>query len=252
MNSLIIILSILVIIGFIFLGIVTYIVRNNALTNFKSKCEASIAKANIVHAGSDIECTHVNHEVILKSLELIEFKDKNGSILNPNDYDLYIVAGECMQYVDIHQNDLVFATKVFDVERYSGKFPIILILKKGVSASNNPLFFKLRRLWRVCNYRDNLMEILKSILQSPEFQEVRRRPNYDGDDKLISDFFGTRLNKYETDYIKCDYPNAIDEKIIISTTFHTDIKKVRFSIHPISNIVGKVVAAFPIDEKYMI
>lgn len=251
MNIIIIVLSILLIGGFIYLGVVTYNVRNNAQTKFKSKCETCISKANIVHAGSDTGCTPINHTVTLKSLGLIEFKDNNGNILNPNDYDLYLVSGECMQYVDIHPNDLVFATKGFDVEHYNGKLPIILILKKGASAPKNPMFYKLRRLWRVCNYRDNLMEILKSILQSPEFQEVRRRPSYDGDEQLINDFFDTRLKRYETDYINCEYPNASDEKIIISTTFHTDIEKVRFSIHPISNIVGKVIAAFPIDKKYI-
>lgn len=250
MNLLIIILSVLLIGGFIYLGVVTFIVRNNAQANFESKCKTSTSKADIVHAGSNIGCTPV-HPIVLKSLDLIEFKDKDGYILNPNDYNLYIVSGECMQYVDIHHNDLVFATKSFDVGHYSGKLPIILILKNGASTSNNPPFYKLRRLWKVCNYRDNLEEILKSILQSPEFQEVRRRPNYDGDEKLIKDFFDTRLKRYETDYIKCEHSNTIDEKIIISTTFHTDIEKVRFSIHPILNIVGKVVAAFPIDEKYI-
>ena len=35
------------------------------------------------------------------------------------------------------------------------------------------------------------------------------------------------------------------QDVVISTTFHTDENKVRFSIHPISTIEGIVVGAFP-------
>lgn len=253
MNTLIIILAIILVVGFVSLGIYTFIARKQGQqeNQNQSGCVLSKLSVNIVHAGSDKGCTLVDHESVLNSLDIIEFKDSKGNILVPTDYDLYKVAGECMQYVNIHPNDLLFATKSFDVEKYTGNLPIVLILKKGTATPGVPPFYKLRRLWKVCNYRDSLKDILKSIIQSSEFQEVRRRPNYDGDKALIDDFFNTRLNRYEEDYIKCEFPNINEEKIIISTTFHTDIQRVRFSIHPISNVVGKVEAAFPIGNSHI-
>lgn len=250
MNALIIILAIILVAGFVFLGITTYIVRKKSLQEDVNQSDSVLTglPVNIVHAGSDKDCAAVQNEIILNSPKVVQFKDHNGNVLVPADYDLYKVAGECMQYVNIHPNDLLFATKGFDVENYKGALPTVVILKKGTTVGGEPPFYKLRRLWKLCNFKDDLKEILNSIIQSPEFQEVRRRPNYDGDKALIDDFFNTRLGRYENDYIKCAYPNVNDEKIIISTTFHTDIQRVRFSIHPISNVVGKVVAAFPIDD----
>lgn len=260
MNTLIIILTIILVAGFVYLGVTTFIARRGAQQENlnQSGCVLSELPVNIVHAGSDKDCTLADHEIILNPIKAIQFKDRNGNVLNPTDYDLYIVAGECMQYVNIHPDDLLFATKGFEVEKYKGNLPIILIIKKGTTdikkgttTINVPPFYKLRRLWKVCNYRDDFNEILKSIIQSPEFQEVRRRPNYDGDKALIEDFFDVRLKRYEEEYIKCEFPNINDEKIVISTTFHTDIQRVRFSIHPVSNVVGKVEAAFPIESNYI-
>ena len=253
MNTLIIILAIIFIVGLVYLGINTFTARKQALQENMNQFGSVLSElpVRIVHAGSDKDCTPVYNEIILNSLKVVQFKDHNGNVLVPADYDLYIVAGECMQYVNIHPNDLLFATKDFDVESYNGILPTVVILKKGTTALGVPPFYKLRRLWKICNYRDNLKDILKSIIQSSEFQEVRRRPNYDGDKALIDDFFETRLGRCEEDYIKCEFPNINDEKIIISTTFHTDIQRVRFSIHPISNVVGKVEAAFPVDDNYI-
>lgn len=249
MNTLITILAIIFALGLIYLCIITFKVRRQAGHENRNTSPSMLSefRGNIVHAGSDKGCSPVSREIIISTPTAIQFKDSKGNVLNPSDYDLYRVAGECMQYVNIHPNDLLFATKGFDVENYKGKFPIVLILKRSIPASGVPPFYKLRRAWKVCNYRDNLKDILNSIIQSPEFQEVRRRPTYDGDKALIDDFFDTRVKKYEADYINCEFPNTNDEKIIISTTFHADIQSVRFSIHPISNVVGKVEAAFPID-----
>ena len=249
MNTLIIILAIILALGFICLGFIIFKVRRQAGHENSNTSPNTLSEfpVNTVHAGSDNGCSPVSREIIISTPTAIQFKDSKGKVLNPSDYDLYRVAGECMQYVNIHPNDLLFATKGFDMEKYNGKLPIVLILKRSVTASGVQPFYKLRRAWKSCSYRDNLGDILNSIIQSTEFQEVRRRSTYDGDKALIDDFFNTRVKKYEDDYINCEFPNTNDEKIIISTTFHPDIQSVRFSIHPISNVVGKVVAAFPID-----
>lgn len=250
MNTLIIVLAIILVVGFVYLGINTFLARRQYPHDSLTQTDGVLPElpVNIVHAGSDKACAKVNNEIVLNPIKAVQFKDRKGNVLAPADYDLYKVVGECMQYVNIHHNDLLFATKGIDVEHFSGSLPIIVILKRATTEVGASPFFKLRRLWHICDYGDNLNDILKSIIQSPEFQEVRRRPNYDGDKALIDDFFETRLKKYEKEYIHSEFPNVNDKKIIISTTFHTDIRRVRFSIHPTSNVVGKVEAAFPIDD----
>lgn len=253
MNIFIIILSIALATGFLYLGYATFVVRSQTHKKGPMQCDCdSIGlSVNIAHAGSDRDCIPVSRKALMNLPAQTTFKDSEGRILNPSQYELYMVDGECMQYAYIYPNDLLFATRGFDVETYNGKLPLILILKKGSKKTGTQPYYKLRRLWKFCNYRDDLMGVIQSIIESHEFQEVRQRPNYDGDKALIDDFFKTRLPKYEENHIKCEYPNINDEKIVISTTFHTDIQSVRFSIHPISNVVGKVVAAFPVESKYI-
>lgn len=111
--------------------------------------------------------------------------------------------------------------------------------------------YKIRRTWMRCKYtsKEELVDIVKSkILPSTKFQEIRQLSTYDGDSALIQDLKDKRIKIYEEKYIKCENPNDNDKEIIISTTFHTKEKEIRFSLHPVSIIVGQVIASFPIND----
>lgn len=198
-------------------------------------------------AGSDSSCHTPNSPTVdVYGLGLTEYKDANGNILNFDDYDKFVVSGESMKFCGIHDNDLIFSTReanfAFDLSS-----PEIIVVRKNNLNDNQPAY-KIRRAWAVSNYDDNLMDVLKNIIHSKSFQQIRKLPEYDGDTALIDDFRENRLPKYKDTFIDCKNPNPHDRDIVISTTYHTDMNKIRFSIHPINLVKGKVVASFGLSD----
>ena len=224
----------------------TKVVREEALMNLLEK-RIQIYTAC---AGSDDENKIIPSYREIQSLEYNVFKDQNGNILNINDYLHFIVQGESMQFCGIHNNDVIFVDEKFKFEEDT-KFPIILVLRKYHLNREDKAQYKIRRTWMRCKYtsKEELVDIVKSkILPSTKFQEIRQLSTYDGDSALIQDLKDKRIKIYEEKYIKCENPNDNDKEIIISTTFHTKEKEIRFSLHPVSIIVGQVIASFPIND----
>nr|CAJ1762879.1 hypothetical protein AUSP0019_00154 [uncultured phage] len=224
----------------------TKVVREEALMNLLEK-RIQIYTAC---AGSDDENKIIPSYREIQSLEYNVFKDQNGNILNINDYLHFIVQGESMQFCGIHNNDVIFVDEKFKFEEDT-KFPIILVLRKHHLNREDKAQYKIRRTWMRCKYtsKEELVDIVKSkILPSTKFQEIRQLSTYDGDSALIQDLKDKRIKIYEEKYIKCENPNDNDKEIIISTTFHTKEKEIRFSLHPVSIIVGQVIASFPIND----
>lgn len=175
-----------------------------------------------------------------------EFRSKNGHVLDAYNYDHYIVDGDSMQYCGIHDKDLLFVKKGFALSDLK-PFPTILVLSKRDSCIDKPKY-KVRRAWACCNIKeDDLKRILASIMEPQNFKSIRDIEYYDGDQALIDDFFNVRLKRYYEKYINTGDVQKRNEEIVISTTFHTDEKKVRFSIHPVSLIMGVVEESFTIS-----
>lgn len=177
-------------------------------------------------------------------LDYIEFKDKDGNILNPANYRQFIARGESMQFADIHDNDMIFTQQHKDL-----KFPHVVVLRREI-APPDQVQYKIRRGWQFCNI-DNAEEIVKQILQSKEFDIIRNLQPYDGDDTLLEDFKNKRLVRYIKEHPFARSSEDKYFKVIISTTYHTencpeieDRCKIRFSIHPASLMVGEVVESF--------
>lgn len=200
-------------------------------------------------AGSDNEDEIIPSQKEIQSLEHKIFKDKNGNIFNSNEFLHYIVQGESMQFCGIHNNDIIFADANFKIKDNIA-FPVILVLRKHHLKGEDKAQYKIRRTWIHYNYvsKDDLVNIVETkIIPSEAFQEIRQLDTYDGDAALIQDLKDKRIQIYEDEYINCGNPNENDREIIISTTFHTKERKIRFSIHPTSIVVGKVVASFPVQ-----
>lgn len=255
MIYLFIILAVLFILGVGVFVIFTVQERKKAHIKYKQKFSKDPISIPVAHAGADDGATAVRSEESVGGLNMIEFKNSKGEIMNPEDYNLFIVQGECMQYVNIHDKNLVFATKGFDPNSYKDVMPIVLVMKRTTAEPSEPQY-KLRRSWRFCEYTsdsDKLEEVIKEIMVTPEFQEIRSRKTYDSDDEMIKDF-RNRLKGFEAKYIdnKEKFSADIYKKIVISTTYHTDIEKTRFSIHPISNIIGKVEGAFKLPVECLL
>lgn len=178
-------------------------------------------------------------------LEYVEFKDKDGNVMDPNDYLHFIVKGESMQFADIHDNYMIFVKEKHNIE-----FPKVIVLRRE-AAPKDQVQYKIRRGWQFSNVKE-AESVVKKILDSKDFDIIRRLQPYDDDESLLNDFINKRLVRYTKEH---PFSNSEDNRyfnVIISTTYHTencpdeeDRGKIRFSIHPASLLVGEVVKSFP-------
>lgn len=178
-------------------------------------------------------------------LEYVEFKDKDGNVMDPNDYLHFIVKGESMQFADIHDNYMIFVKEKHNIE-----FPKVIILRRE-AAPKDQVQYKIRRGWQFSNVKE-AESVVKKILDSKDFDIIRRLQPYDDDESLLNDFINKRLVRYTKEHPFSDSEDNRYFNVIISTTYHTencpdeeDRGKIRFSIHPASLLVGEVVKSFP-------
>lgn len=233
---------------FLYVAILSFVKRNEARKHIVEEAYKEIKILKWAVAGSDDGCHKSAQTVSVRGVEYTLYKDANGKDINPDDYDLYIVDGESMQFCGIHNNNLIFATKGYSFDK-SSVFPMVLVIRKNRIENDKPAY-KIRRAWYIANYNDGLMDVAKNLLQSDKFQKIRRLHDYDGDTAVLHDFEES-IEKYEKDYINLDNPNEKDKEVVISTTYRTREQKIRLSIHPITKVMGKVVASFPLSEKQL-
>ncbi|MDE7402175.1 MAG: hypothetical protein K2M87_02045 [Muribaculaceae bacterium] len=166
------------------------------------------------------------------------FKSSSGQPLNTSAFDSYLVQGNSMQYCDIHPGDIVFAQKGFRLSDLT-KFPSAVILK-NLKANKNQCQFKIRRAWTVCP--DNLedeeyIKILTEVMNSPEYLNLKDKAKniYESDDKMLEGFM-KKLEEYRANRDT----ESLGQSIVISSTYDVDNKKIRFSIHRTSSLMGIV------------
>lgn len=177
-------------------------------------------------------------------LEYVEFKDKDGKVMNPDGFLHFIVKGESMQFADIHDNYMIFVKEKHDID-----FPKVIVLRRE-TAPKDQVQYKIRRGWQFSNVKD-AESVVEKILDSKEFDIIRRLQPYDNDTDMLHDFLHKRLKKYKQEHPFSEEKDNRYFNVIISTTYHTencpdekDRGKIRFSIHPTSLLVGEVVKSF--------
>lgn len=198
------------------------------------------------------------------------FQDKDGNELDVEKFNKFIASGESMTLCDIHDNDLVFTPKDY-IFKGDEELPAPFVLKRKKDVDETSLKrtikdiidcmtnkkkdetsqYKIRRGWKVMMYgKDNPHDIIKGIIESEKFKElINANPEfYPGDEDIVKDFFEKRLPKYERELNPEKRTDIKDCELLISTTLHTDVNKIYFSIHPTSLIVGKVVHSFTINR----
>ena len=235
----IIILSVIFILLFASVIIYTNKIRANAYNKLLKETDCVFTAC----AGSDKDDIIIPDKINVKALRTSEFKDSKGNTLNPENYLQFIVQGESMQFCGIHNNDLIFADHNFEITANT-HYPVALVLRK-YQLKEDETQFKIRRTWKCCTLidEDKLKQDLADIIKSDSFQKIRQLPIYDGDNTLIDDALYKRYPDY---LVKNGHgANLSNRQIVISTTYHTDTKELRFSLHPVSHIVGKVIASFP-------
>jgi len=240
------ILGTIIVIAFIIFLVLFALTIKSTANNRKEKRKSICAidfQYPVACAGSPIP--NIPASVSSLPLEYVEFKDKDGTVIDPDGYLHFIVKGESMQFADIHDNYMVFVNK-----NNKPVFPAVIVLRRE-AAPKEQVQFKIRRGWMFCNV-NNALEMVKKILASKNFDIIRNLQPYDSDESLLADFENKRLKRYQE-----QHPFSSDEddryfNVIISTTYHTDNsadvedrEKIRFSIHPASLLVGEVVKSFP-------
>lgn len=197
------------------------------------------------------------------------FQDKDGNRLDVEKFNKFIASGESMSLCGIHDGDLVFTQKGY-IFRVDEELPAPFVLKRRKDVDDTSLLktikeiidcmmknmkeetsqYKIRRGWKVMMYgKDDPKDVIRTIMTSEKFRSVIKENGllYPGDDEIVKDFLNKRLPKYEKDYNPDKQTDIPDCKVLISTTLHTDVNKIYFSIHPVSLVVGKVLYSFTIQ-----
>ncbi len=219
--------------------------RRRIIDNALKKCRV----LNLAAAGSEKVGCKSRQTTEVYGLNLTQYKDSQGKILDPDDYKLFVVDGESMQFCGIHNHDLIFSTKTFVADE-NCSFPAVLVIRKNHIIENYPAY-KVRRAWNVVNYDSDLVKAVRNLLQSNVFSQIKDLPEYPGDESIMEDFVTLRLPRYEDEFIKCTAPDVKDRTVIISTTYNTEENRIHFSLHPINRVVGKVIASFQLPDKYL-
>ncbi len=230
--------------------------RNKARERMKREVQGKYREITLAAAGGEGGC-HSSAKAInvaAAKIDLTQYKDAYGNILNSDDYKRFIVDGYSMKLCGINHNDLIFVTNGFDFNK-DITFPVILVIQKNIIKPDYP-DYKIRRTWLHTKYKDDktILDDVANLIKSGIFQQVRNLPEYPGDDAILEDFKNEKLKQYKSDSISIDNPNETDKDIIISTTLDTSEKdtsengKIRFSIHLTTKVFGKVVASFKLRE----
>lgn len=239
---------IIIIIGIVLILVLFFYVAQSTLKERKRAYIEMLNKKTTVFlalAGSE-DNVSIPLKKDIQAIETNVFKNKKGEYLDPADYEHFLVHGSSMKFCGIHDNDLIFVDTNINMKIYKD-FPCVLLLRRNHAIGECPKY-KIRRTWMKATYtsKDALVKEIKNLMTTLPFQQIRQLDVYDGDDNMIADLLSCRIPNYENTYITCSGANDYDRNIIVSTTFHTKESKIRFSIHPISLIKGKVIASFMI------
>ncbi len=126
-----------------------------------------------------------------------------------------------------------------------------MILKNQI-ANPDQCQYKIRRAWVVC--ADNLEEsvyidIVKEIMESPDYLILKERAkNIYESDKRMLDGFLDKLEEYQSNR----HPDSLGQSIVISSTYDVDNKKIRFSIHRASSLMGIVKYVVCVRNKHKV
>lgn len=181
------------------------------------------------------------------SVETNRFFDPEGRLIDTAKYNKFVVVGDSMSLWNIYNNDLLFVPKDFNPDQLT-TLPKSLVIKRRNANPDSPQY-KVRRTWLTCSINDDFNRvILPALFETPDFRVLLASDKCPDVQILTADFFKERLKKYLDHYPKCEEADSSYNRVIISTTLHTDINEVRLSIHPVLEIAGIVEYCVTIPE----
>ncbi len=200
---------------------------------------------SVAFAGS--YCQGVGDQAMTASVKTNKFYAPDGTALNPDEYLQFVVSGNSMKLCDIYDGNMLFVKKGFKPEDLTA-LPLILVIRRRAAKANEAKF-KVRRSWIRCAVTDDIKTCLEELMESKKFRQVLDAEQCPEMSVLLDDFFEKRLATYLAHYPDAKEAESDCHDVVISTTWHTDdTKGVRFSIHPVKDIVGIVDYSFTIPK----
>ena len=238
----------IIIIGFIILVVILIVLIVSAIAVRSEASKAMCKKTEILPiacAGSVTSGQAIPATTEVSSLKYIVFKNQQGDVLNPYDYSLFCVNGGSMQFCGINDKDIIFVRPINS--SFDDSYPKVLVLRRYSNLDKSEVQYKIRRTWKKYTYSssENFVTFVKNELMCDDvFRSFyKKHLAYIGTEaELLEDLSENRIKKFEKEYLQLE-SGPID--VVISTTYHTDSKKIRFSIHPVALIEGEVEASFP-------
>ena len=212
----------------LYFGWLVYLICKIRSGRAASRAESRLARYLAVSAGTDTEGK--SKEAVTVSVETTHFYAPDGTEIDASQYE--------------PDKDLLLVTKGFESSQLTD-LPKIAVIKRR-NAKPDEIQYKVRRAWKTCLITDDLQAVIREVLASAAFKKLQAAEECPDKDVLITDFFETRLKSYKTYYPDCDREQSDFHRIVISTTLHTDINEVRFSIHPLKDVKGIVAYSFTV------
>ena len=226
----------------LYFGWLVYLICKIRSGRAASRAESRLARYLAVSAGTDTEGK--SKEAVTVSVETTHFYAPDGTEIDASQYDPFVVSGNSMSLCGIYDKDLLLVAKGFESSQLTD-LPKIAVIKRR-NAKPDEIQYKVRRAWTTCLITDDLQAVIREVLASAAFKKLQAAEECPDKDVLITDFFETRLKSYKTYYPDCDREQSDFHRIVISTTLHTDINEVRFSIHPLKDVKGIVAYSFTV------
>lgn len=226
----------------LYFGWLVYLICKIRSGRAASRAESRLARYLAVSAGTDTEGK--SKEAVTVSVETTHFYAPDGTEIDASQYDPFVVSGNSMSLCGIYDKDLLLVAKGFESSQLTD-LPKIAVIKRR-NAKPDEIQYKVRRAWKTCLITDDLQAVIREVLASAAFKKLQAAEECPDKGVLITDFFETRLKSYKTYYPDCDREQSDFHRIVISTTLHTDINEVRFSIHPLKDVKGIVAYSFTV------
>ncbi len=179
----------------------------------------------------------IDKKNIIKNKKLVA----NGQLINPDNYEIFIVTGDSMSTNKIKDGDAVIVDRLFGNCKYEITGTPVLIFEIDLNKDDvrnspvPPVEFKLRKFM---TYVDC------SVPFDDWFNPLAKDYPDLVDNKLfVKEKFDKCIDKY-----KIHNPDSEIVKLIMSSTLNTEKGKICYSFHPIKFLYGKVNYVIPAKE----
>lgn len=238
--------------GFGLAGIVIYSIRGAKAIRAEKRAELSEPTTPYFTACAGSPGTDTPRCADSIPMKYNTFRTKDGKIINPKDYLQFIVKGDSMRYYGIHDGDIIFVRRGFKPEDLTNFIlPKAIVIKRRI-VSVDESEYKVRRAWAVSDI-EGCRKMIDAIIESRAFDVIKEIKDDSGSllfnsVAVLEDFERERLPRYRDLFINCENPVEENRKLVISTTYDTKEKKIHFSLHPISLVVGIVSESYTIKS----